>query len=482
MNAVSSPTTAPESIDAEIGTARRVPRLLLAILVGGAVLRMALIVACGPGQGTSIIDERDYNLLATNLVRHGEFAIHAGQICSSRPPLYPAMIAAIYSVAGIENFLAVRLVQAGLGLVLVWQVYLFAGRLFDRRTALVAAALTSFYPSLVGFTVLLLSEILFSVFLLAALLALQKYWRNASLRKLAEAGFWFGVATLTRSVLWPFVPLFGLYIFATDKSSFLRRSLAATIAMAAFIAPIAPWTYRNVQLEHAFIAVDVLGGRNLMMGNYEHTLEYRAWDTISVHGPQSWDQTLAAETPNYRDLTQGQRDKLALSRGLRYIADHPLVFLRRSTIKFFNFWQLPRTLIAGLTDGRWGKFSKATIWSVAGVLFTSYAVCLLVGVCGFLLLPPENRRLHWFLLLIVAFVCAVHTVVFAHSRYHLALMPLVFVYSAQGLLHWRELWNLRGSKLGWLAVAICTLLVGSWFWQALWVEGERIRTWMQGTA
>jgi 4-amino-4-deoxy-L-arabinose transferase-like glycosyltransferase len=479
VNAVSSPTATPEKIAAPANAARQFPRMLLVILAVGAVLRIALILACGNGQGTSIIDERDYNLLATNLVQHGEFAIHQGQICSSRPPVYPAVLAVVYSVAGIENFQAVRFVQAGLGLVLVWQVYLFGSRLFDRRTALVAAAITSFYPELIGFTVLLLSEVLFSVFLLAALLALQKYWSKRSLLKLAEAGLWFGVATLTRSVLWPFVPMFGLYVFATDKSSFLRRTLAATIAVVAFIAPIAPWTYRNMQLEHAFIAVDVLGGRNLMMGNYEHTLEYRAWDTITVHGPESWDQTLAVETPNYRELTQGQRDKLAMGRGLRYIADHPLVFLRRSTIKFFNFWQLPRTLIAGMADGRWGPFSRPTIWNIAGVLFTSYAACLLAGVCGFLLLLPEDRRMHWFLLLIVAFVCGVHTVVFAHARYHLALMPLVFVYSAHGMLHWRELWAARGSKAAWLAVTICTLLVGSWFWQALWVEGERIRNWMQ---
>jgi 4-amino-4-deoxy-L-arabinose transferase-like glycosyltransferase len=455
---------------------------LLGILVAGALLRVGLILACGTEQGTRIIDERDYNLLATNLWKHGQFAIHKDQICSSRPPLYPAMIAVVYGVAGIENFQAVRFVQAALSLVLVWQVYLLAGRLFDKRTALVAAAIACFYPSLVGFTVLLLSEILFSVLLLAGLLALQKYWAQASLLKLAEAGLWFGAATLTRSVLWPFIPLFGLYVFVADRTSFARRTLAALVAIAAFIAPIAPWTYRNVQLERTFIAVDVLGGRNLMMGNYEHTLEYRAWDTITVHGPQSWDQTLAVETPHYRELTQGERDKLAMSRGLRYIVDHPLVFLRRSTIKFFNFWQLPRTLVAGLADGRWGHFSKLSISVIAGVLFIGYGATLLLGVCGFLVLPPNDHRTHWFLFLIVTFVCAVHTVVFAHSRYHLALMPLLFVYSAQAFVRSRELWAARGSKAGWLAATVCLLLVGSWFWQALWVEGERIQTWIQSPA
>ena len=479
MKADHQPSAAHMKSVGETADATPMRRWLIAVLATGLLLRVGLILLCDAGNGTRIIDERDYNRLAINLVQKGDFAIVDGQTCASRPPLCPALIAAIYSQFGLENFQAARFAQAVLSLVLAWQVYLLASRMFEARVGLVAAALTSFYPSLVGFTLLLLSEILFSVLLMAALLALQRYWRQGSLLKLAEAGLWLGLATLARSVLWPFVPLFGLYVFCAERNSWRRRCVAAGVAMFAFVLPIAPWTYRNFQLERTFIAVDVLGGRNLMMGNYEHTLEYRAWDTITVHGPQSWDQTLAAETPNYRELTQGQRDKLAMSRGLRYIARHPLTFLRRSLIKFFNFWQLPRTLIAGLADGRWGRFSPATISLFAAILFSSYVVSLLIAVRAFLLLPAEDWRIHWLILLIVGFVCAVHTVVFAHSRYHLALMPVVFIYTSQGLLHWRALWANRQTFSARLANAICALLVASWLWQALWVEGERIAAWLK---
>jgi hypothetical protein len=41
---------------------------------------------------------------------------------------------------------------------------------------------------------------------------------------------------------------------------------------------------------------------------------------------------------------------------------------------------------------------------------------------------PVDVRMHWFLLLLIAFVCAAHTAVFGHERYRLPLMPLMIIY------------------------------------------------------
>src|SRR5690606_12609585 len=105
---------------------------------------------------------------------------------------------------------------------------------------------------------------------------------------------------LARSVLWPFWPLLGLYICFSESGSWPKRIAAGGVICLAFIMTLAPWTFRNWQLERTLVVVDTLGGRNLMMGNYEHTLEYRAWDTIRVAGKKSWDAMLVSETPNYQ--------------------------------------------------------------------------------------------------------------------------------------------------------------------------------------
>lgn len=70
--------------------------------------------------------------------------------------------------------------------------------------------------------------------------------------------------------------------------------------------------------------------------------------------------------------------------------------------------------------------------------------------------------MHLFLLLIVAFICGIHTLVFAHSRYHLPLMPVLGIYAAAAwtarstvLTHWRR-------PAFWLAGTLCLVLALSW--------------------
>ena len=85
--------------------------ILLLILVIGAGLRFGLWTLF-EGQSLHIEDEQDYNRLACNLVEYGEFAFEPGQPTSIRPPLDPAVVAGIYRLFGLENYQAVRLMQA----------------------------------------------------------------------------------------------------------------------------------------------------------------------------------------------------------------------------------------------------------------------------------------------------------------------------------------------------------------------------------
>jgi hypothetical protein len=65
------------------------------------------------------------------------------------------------------------------------------------------------------------------------------------------------------------------------------------------------------------------------------------------------------------------------------------------------------------------------------------------------------------LLLVVAFVCALHSLVFAHPRYRLPLMPVLMVYAAAALtrLNRESLTNLRRA---WPVFACLALAAGIW--------------------
>jgi 4-amino-4-deoxy-L-arabinose transferase-like glycosyltransferase len=472
------PITAKRPSTAAVASAGRahapVWLVLTGILVLGGVLRLAL-VWWFHGQPLAIDDERHYTIIAENLARFGEFAHAPGRLTSLRPPLYPAMVSAVYAMFGVHNHDAVRLLQVIIGLATVALTYHLAKRMYTESIGLWAAGLVCFYPSLVGTTCLILTETLFTFLVVLFAVLVASWSQTRSQTSLVAMGVVLGLASLTRSVLWLFPPFLLIYlILATRGEMWTRRLATVAIPILAFAVTLAPWSIRNTRLQQTFIAVDVMGGRNFMMGNYEHTPLYRAWDAISIAGEQSWDSVLARAEPGYRETTQGQRDKMAMRYGLRYAFAHPEQTVRRTLIKFCNFWQLERELVAGAARGSWGVTSRFAVLTLAIVVAGFYATAMILSVFGFVLTRPNIRGMSGFMLLLIAFVCLVHSAVFGHSRYHLPLMPLVLIYSAAAIGNASDIWSRRNIPAFKLASLIAAALVGMWIWELTVVEAGRL--------
>jgi len=441
----------------------RVSTALLVILCAGVAVRVALWFWFAD-RTPQIFDEKTHDRLAVNLVQYGEFAEEPGEPLSLRPPLYPMLVAGIYAVCGLENYQAARLFQAALSLVTVFLVYRLGAALYTRRVGLWAAGICCFYPSLLGYNNLILTEVLFTFLLVLFSLLLVHSLQSRSLGFLAAAGVALGLAALTRSVLWLFPPVLGVFLLWAWPDSLSRRAGAVVLMLAASSLTIAPWAVRNTFLQETFVAVDVMGGRNFMMGNYRHTPLYRSWDAISLEGEKSWAHELFANTTAAQCTTQGQVDKLALRHGLKFVFANPGLTLQRDMIKFFDFWGLERELIAGAARGYFGPFSRPALVLLTVAVAGSYALALFLGVFGLCLAPSANRRLLYFLLLIVLFITGMHTLVFGHSRYHVPLMPLIFVFAAAALVSAPEIWRLRTRVRFWCPCAICLSLLASWLW------------------
>lgn len=445
---------------------RRVDRTLLFILLGGALIRLALW-GWFAGLSPHIWDEKDYNAIANTLVEHGEFGLRPGDPTSIRPPLYPALVALVYQVCGANNFQAVRLLQAVLSLVNVVVLYRLGLEVASRRVALWAAGLYCFYPSLLGFNNLILTEVLFTLLLSASCYAVVGYYKRGAIPALAVAGFLLGLAALTRSVVWVSPPLLAGLVVLTGDGKLGRRFLAAGALVLTFAVTVAPWAVRNSLLQQTFVVIDTMGGRNFMMGNYPDTPLYRSWDAISLEGERSWLHHLSQSHPLNAETTQGQIDKLAMREGLKFVRENPGLTLKRDLIKFFDFWGLERELVAGADQGYFGQVPRPATLALAVVICGSYVVVLFLAVFGMFMTPLPDRRIHWFLILVIVFVCGMHTLVFGHSRYHLPLMPLLMVYSASALAQCPPLWTRWRSASFALACGVCVLLIAGWAWNAV---------------
>jgi hypothetical protein len=210
------------------------------------------------------------------------------------------------------------------------------------------------------------------------------------------------------------------------------------------------------------------------MGNYEHTPVNRAWDPMTLHGDKSIFHDLRAENPDFASWTEGRREKWLLKRALVYMLEHPGETLKRSVIKFANFWGLERTLIAGWQQGLYRPPNWFTFLGTV-IIPLFYAVAMLFACVGIFWTPPEDRRARWLLLLPVVFIAGMHALTFGHERYHLPLIPILLLYAAAAISYrsWERVRAPVQPVAAPLAVA-CSLLV-IWGREVLLVDADKIQ-------
>ncbi len=411
-----------------------IPSRLWTILAAALIVRLAGL-AWFSDIGPLTFDERELNAIAVNLVERGEFAIEDGQPTSKRPPLYPAFVAAIYAVFGVENYQAVRLVQIVINLLIVVVIYRLARDLFDERVALWAAAVSGFYPSLWGHDYLLLTEVLFTLLLCLGTHRLVRFFQTEEIKHIGIGGVILGLAALTRSVLWPFPALFLMLVLAARPLSWPRRCAAGLVFLFFFAATLTPWAIRNTRLQGTLTIVDSIGAQ-VLKWSYSSTLTYQG------------------ETdPNQ---SEGKKDWQNLEQTLTSLSRRPWALIEHWLQNFREFWRLDRELVAMAARGRFGDLSKAAILG-GGVFICGYYVLLMVtSIIGGVMRPPGHRWAGLAAFAAALHICAIHTLVYGHSRYHVPLIPLLSILSANCLVHGRDLrWRDHPVR-----TAECLLLVG----------------------
>jgi len=448
-------------------------RPLYMIIALGLIIRL-VVLYISKDTGLMIVDEQQYHTLALNLLHGHGFAWEPGALTSIRPPLYPFFLRLVWTVSGTESLWVVRMTQILLNLLNVFLVYRLGLLLFNHRMALVAAAGFCFYPSFVGFNIFLLTEILFTLLLTLVALGYVVLLKTGRLSAGGGTGIALGLAALTRSILWPFpLILCPLAFFSVRGRPWVRLQVALCLFLG-YALVVTPWTLRNTRLQGVFTVIDTMGGLTLRMGNYEHTPLNRAWDPVTLQGETSIFQQLRQEHPEASSWTEGRKEKWALRMTLAYMLTHPLVTLQRVVIKFANFWGLERVIIAGWQQGLYQPPHWLAVLGTLAITF-SYILVMLCASLGLFLAFPGDRRAHIFFLLLMTFICGIHTVTFGHERYHLPLMPFLCLYAAAAVVHRSWLRLQEGLHTAVPSVAACVVLLAIWGRELFIVETERIQ-------
>ena len=432
--------------------------ILLIILLTGLAIRIPFLFLTWKAP-LQIVDEQHYNGMAQYFAQSGNFGVAVGEnvlLSSIRPPMYVWTVAGFYKVLGTDNAavvqLSVRIFQVLLSLLTVWLIYRIGLKAFkSETTALIGAGLFCFYPSMVMQNFMILTETEFTFFLVLTLYFAVNLFQDknegtdksgenrpltfkTALFNAAFCGLFLGLGALTRSILWLAIPCVFLYILLFLKTRWTIRLMSAAVALIVSSAVIAPWVVRNTKLQQTLTAIDCMSGRNLMMGNYEYTPLYRAWDAIHQEGEKNWYSVLSTKYENVAPMTQGQIDKMAGKYAKEFMVSHPGLTLQRFGMKVLCFWQLERSTAAllahGNVQGMDAEGGKQMSILVAGIVMLYYALVFTTAVFGVFFATPKSWRVHLLFLRVIGLYWGVHSLVFAHSRYHLPLTPLLCLYSA----------------------------------------------------
>lgn len=195
------------------------PWLIFLIAFG---VRAAYAVVGSPGL---TFDEPYYDHIASQLASGNGFTFAFSAWFTSIPneptsvqePLYPLVLALLKILFGSDDYMSARIFQAIIGALIPVIVVIWGEKIFSREIGILAGGILAFYPPLIYFGRLLMTEALYTLLLIGAISIISTHIQSKK-RTNWLGGLIFGSACLTRSVLLVFFAVFNCLAIAIQSN------------------------------------------------------------------------------------------------------------------------------------------------------------------------------------------------------------------------------------------------------------------------
>ena len=395
-------------------------------MILGVALALRVAVVLGTHDHVPVGDAADYlrnGYVLDAFDRFPTTAIGAPETATAlRPPAYPLVMAGVFKVFGF-HLTPVRLLGALLGTLTVWLVFDIARRVFDDRTALIAAAIAAIFPPLVWLSASLLSENLFLPLVLAAAACLLRVRGSprATWWALAAGGL-LGAAVMTRGN--------GILLAIPMVVATLPRARPTIAAALALLVVLVPWTVRNAGEFDRFLPLGTQSGYTLA-GAYNSSAEKPDRFQAAWRNPET--------TPDYAPLfhkpgiDEGDLDAALRHDARRFATDHPgyvLTVLRLNALRLLDLGP-GHTFVSGVSYTEMA-IPRAWRWSLRVGLYLTLALAL----AGAVLVIRDRRGPLWLWLFPLLLFASV-VVVLGAPRYRAPVDPFLVMLAAyaRGLVH-----------------------------------------------
>jgi 4-amino-4-deoxy-L-arabinose transferase-like glycosyltransferase len=353
----------------------------------------------------------------------------------SRPPGYPAVLAAIQATVG-PSYFDVQLVQAGLTSLTAPLLLLLVARMLGRGPGLAAGLLAALSPPL-GYAASLVTPDALSTLLCVVVTCLLWKGRRRIVYSV-PAGVVAGLATWLRPNLLLLGP--GLTVLLPVARLPLRRAiLSGAVLTAAALAVVAPITIRNLRLYGELVPVSINMGIVLWEGIADaggQRFGARRYDTLVAldEAERHGDPRYAAWWASPDGI---QRDRERVRRSLAVIRENPLWFAGAAARRALVILDLesaatpllaserpepvtgsPATEAAALRPAAWIESVRAPLRALQRTAAALGPALRLLGLAAALLLAPRRTV---FLLLVPLYVLLMQAPMHYEPRFGLSL-------------------------------------------------------------
>ena len=368
-----------------------------------------------------------------------------GMLTTFRAPLYPALLAIIYYLNGINDgrFFAARLVQTFLGALLAPLTYLTAQHIFlgKERVSKVASWIVAVYPMLLIFPIALATENLFFLLVLVSVFFFLKLTDNPSTINFLLSGFFLGLAALTRSIILGFGVLAILWIWFG-----LKQRRGVLLSLVALFLTVSPWIIRNSLLEHKLTGIETSLGYNLYVG---------------YHPQSSGTFTFGPSLDLLSILDDKTRDEVGTQKAIQFIEQDPARFPLLAANRLGYFFDVEwRAFTYFYVNNFLGYIPPPLLILILVILGLPFIVLALSNAFGLaqLLWRPQTVLLA---LLFIGYLLP-HVFILSEERFHLALIPFFAIVASSFWTNGFAAFKSRPRIFLWIALVMASLLMLNW--------------------
>jgi 4-amino-4-deoxy-L-arabinose transferase-like glycosyltransferase len=450
-------------------TVRQHFRFFLLVTLGAVALRLLFLFRFPAITADSLI----YGDIARNWWQHGIYGItDAGQVVPTciRLPGYPAFLALVFSIFGMENYKAALVLQIILDLGTCFLIADMTRRVASTRAVkagFLLAALCPFFANYAAAALTETMEIFFTVLALDFALAGLESLPSGKMRAWAGCGLAVGATILLRPDGGLLLMGIGLYLLwlliwpgrtrgpaALSRSRVLRAGL---IVGALALAPLVPWTWRNWHTLHQFQPLApryATQGAEFVPAGFNRWVKTWMADYVSVEeiywavpgeaidpaklpsrafdSAEQRERTLQllAEYNRVLHVTQAMDQQFAALAAERIRAAPLRYYVWLPLVRIADMWLRPRTELLP-SDTRWWEFNDDPRWSALAVALGIIGVLYMTGALAGLARGAFTGPVALLLTFVVLRSAFLGTLENPEPRYTLECLPVVLLLVAR---------------------------------------------------